>query len=158
MKNHWLIGYGFYTVFCRFFALKCTANKPFASCLPWFNGSLWKIWDNNQIRVKPWLYKETGQSLDKRLSLWLLHNKPISNHLCVLSVSVSKHTIGFYQEFRREGWTEKRSAVRFCLGSGLFGSYNSDKRLLAKSWNHMVNNFFFHIIGTYWFIKYQGSF
>ena len=30
------------------------------------------------------------------------------------------------QELRREGWTEKRSAVRFCLGSGLFGSYNSD--------------------------------
>ena len=30
------------------------------------------------------------------------------------------------QEFRREGWTEKRLAVRFCLGSGLFGSYNSD--------------------------------
>ena len=30
------------------------------------------------------------------------------------------------QEFRREGWTKKRSAVRFCLGSGLFGSYNSD--------------------------------
>ena len=30
------------------------------------------------------------------------------------------------QEFRREGWTEKRSAVRFCLGSGLLGSYNSD--------------------------------
>ena len=31
-----------------------------------------------------------------------------------------------YQEFRREGWTEKHSAVCFCLGSGLFGSYNSD--------------------------------
>ena len=30
------------------------------------------------------------------------------------------------QEFRREGWTEKRSVVHFCLGSGLFGSYNSD--------------------------------
>ena len=30
------------------------------------------------------------------------------------------------QEFRREGWTEKRSAVHFCPGSGLFGSYNSD--------------------------------
>ena len=30
------------------------------------------------------------------------------------------------QEFRREGWTERCSAVRFCLGSGLFGSYNSD--------------------------------
>ena len=22
----------------------------------------------------------------------------------------------------------------------------------------MVNNFFFHIVGTYWFIKYQGFF
>ena len=30
------------------------------------------------------------------------------------------------QESRREGWTEKRLAVGFCLGSGLFGSYNSD--------------------------------
>ena len=30
------------------------------------------------------------------------------------------------QEFRREGWTEKRLAVCFCLGSGLCGSYNSD--------------------------------
>ena len=26
----------------------------------------------------------------------------------------------------REGWTDARSAVGFCLGSGLFGSYNSD--------------------------------
>ena len=25
-----------------------------------------------------------------------------------------------------EGWTDARSAVGFCLGSGLFGSYNSD--------------------------------
>ena len=31
-----------------------------------------------------------------------------------------------YQESRREGWTDARSAVGFCLGSGLFGSYNSD--------------------------------
>ena len=30
------------------------------------------------------------------------------------------------QESRREGWTNARSAVGFCLGSGLFGSYNSD--------------------------------
>ena len=29
-------------------------------------------------------------------------------------------------EARREGWTDARSAVGFCLGSGLFGSYNSD--------------------------------
>ena len=27
---------------------------------------------------------------------------------------------------QREGWTDARSAVGFCLGSGLFGSYNSD--------------------------------
>ena len=27
---------------------------------------------------------------------------------------------------RREGWTDARLAVGFCLGSGLFGSYNSD--------------------------------
>ena len=31
-----------------------------------------------------------------------------------------------HQESRREGWTDARSAVGFCLGSGLFGSYNSD--------------------------------
>ena len=30
------------------------------------------------------------------------------------------------QESRREGWTDARSAVGFYLGSGLFGSYNSD--------------------------------
>ena len=34
------------------------------------------------------------------------------------------HTI--IQESRREGWTDARSAVGCCLGSGLFGSYNSD--------------------------------
>ena len=34
--------------------------------------------------------------------------------------------VGYYQESRREGWTDARSAVGFCLGSGLFGSYNSD--------------------------------
>jgi len=32
----------------------------------------------------------------------------------------------FSQESRREGWTDARSAVGFCLGCGLFGSYNSD--------------------------------
>ena len=30
------------------------------------------------------------------------------------------------QRYRREGWTDACSAVGFCLGSGLFGSYNSD--------------------------------
>ena len=34
--------------------------------------------------------------------------------------------LGHSQESRREGWTDARSAVGFCLGSGLFGSYNSD--------------------------------
>ena len=33
---------------------------------------------------------------------------------------------GETQESRREGWTDARAAVGFCLGSGLFGSYNSD--------------------------------
>ena len=33
---------------------------------------------------------------------------------------------GTVQESRREGWTDARLAVGFCLGSGLFGSYNSD--------------------------------
>ena len=54
------------------------------------------------------------------------------------------------------GVSEKVSAVGFCLDSGLFGSCNSDYRLLAKSWNHIVNKPFIHIIGTYWFIKYKG--
>ena len=55
------------------------------------------------------------------------------------------------------GVSEKVSVVSFCLGSGLFGSCNSDLRLLAKSWNHIVNKPFFHNIGTYWFILYKGS-
>ena len=48
------------------------------------------------------------------------------NYVClkVIYAKYSKHCP--YQEFRREGWTEKRLAVSFCLGSGLFGSYNSD--------------------------------
>ena len=29
-------------------------------------------------------------------------------------------------KMNQEGWTDARSAVGFCLGSGLFGSYNSD--------------------------------
>ena len=38
--------------------------------------------------------------------------------------TVTKHCS--CQESRREGWTDALSAVGFCLGSGLFGSYNSD--------------------------------
>ena len=30
------------------------------------------------------------------------------------------------QRLNRKGLPDKRSAVGFCLGSGLFGSYNSD--------------------------------
>ena len=36
-------------------------------------------------------------------------------------------------EYPGRGVSEKVSAVGFCLGSGLFGSCNSDQRLLAKS-------------------------
>ena len=32
----------------------------------------------------------------------------------------------FFQRLNRKGLSDKRSAVGFCLGSGLFGSYNSD--------------------------------
>ena len=33
---------------------------------------------------------------------------------------------GVTQRLNRKGLSDKRSAVGFCLGSGLFGSYNSD--------------------------------
>ena len=45
------------------------------------------------------------------------------------------------------GVSEKVSAVGFCLGGGLFGSCNSNQRLLAKSWNHILNNHFFISLG-----------
>ena len=44
----------------------------------------------------------------------------------VFHFSKSREDLGCAQESRREGWTDARSAVGFCLGSGLFGSYNSD--------------------------------
>ena len=43
---------------------------------------------------------------------------------CISLYKLSPRSPG--QESRREGWTDARSAVGFCLGSGLFGSYNSD--------------------------------
>ena len=43
---------------------------------------------------------------------------------CILEDPVQHNSM--LQESRREGWTDARSAVGFCLGSGLFGSYNSD--------------------------------
>ena len=39
---------------------------------------------------------------------------------------IPTNIVSSVQESRREGWTDARSAVGFCLGSGLFGSYNSD--------------------------------
>ena len=35
-------------------------------------------------------------------------------------------TVGATQRLNRKGLSDKRSAVGFCLGRGLFGSYNSD--------------------------------
>ena len=43
-----------------------------------------------------------------------------------LSKTKKKEAHASAQESRREGWTDAHSAVGFCLGSGLFGSYNSD--------------------------------
>ena len=67
-----------------------------------------------------------------------------------------KETIYFILFKAGRGVSEKVSANGFCLGSGLFGSCNSNQRLLAKSWNHILNKPFIHIFGTYWFIKYKG--
>ena len=39
----------------------------------------------------------------------------------------------YYSFDAGRGVSEKVLAVGFCLGSGLFGSCNSDERLLAKS-------------------------
>ena len=44
----------------------------------------------------------------------------------LVSAEVRIFIVSMPQESRREGWTDTRSAVGFCLGSGLFGSYNSD--------------------------------
>ena len=45
----------------------------------------------------------------------------------ISDLAYSKETlVSSNQESRREGWTDARSAVGFCLGSGLFGSYYSD--------------------------------
>ena len=56
------------------------------------------------------------------------YRRVLFSHLLVfnLSVYVQEKLNRFEQEFRREGWTEKRLAVHFCLDNGLFGSYNSD--------------------------------
>ena len=42
------------------------------------------------------------------------------------SMDTLRYGLRSVQESRREGWTDARSAVGFCLGSGWFGSYNSD--------------------------------
>ena len=39
---------------------------------------------------------------------------------------VDVNSIDVAQRLNRKGLSDKRSAVGFCLGSGLFGSYNSD--------------------------------
>ena len=57
-----------------------------------------------------------------------LRNNVLSS-LCPMDENLGRHEQVLHipnQESRREGWTDARSAVGFCLGSGLFGSYNSD--------------------------------
>ena len=59
-----------------------------------------------------------------------LDKKSVSILVSKLTSNIEKldlHDMSFLRDKdRREGWTDARSAVGFCLGSGLFGSYNSD--------------------------------
>ena len=74
-----------------------------------------------------------AMSIDDSLNYWketILNGNTKCNHKN-LSVIFTNGTLEYQSdhsniEFRREGWTDARSAVGFCLGSGLFGSYNSD--------------------------------
>ena len=54
----------------------------------------------------------TNPQYDDRLSIDLQ-----SQHMKIASLE---------PKINQEGWTDAHSAVGFCLGSGLFGSYNSD--------------------------------
>ena len=54
---------------------------------------------------------------------------PIFKFLCRqgLHLHHGEHLLHYHtQRLNRKGLPDKRSAVGFCLGSGLFGSYNSD--------------------------------
>ena len=93
--------------------------------------------------------------------LWIHGNRSwvtfeIGNEATERSLTVQRHyaVVEVREESIRKGFG---SWFLPKLCSGLFGSCNSDFRLLAKFWNHIVNKPFFHIIGTYWFIKYKGS-
>ena len=47
-------------------------------------------------------------------------------YLILWNVGIYSSSFSWYQRLNRKGLSDKRSAVGFCLGSGLFGSYNSD--------------------------------
>ena len=85
-------------------------NENVAELLFVHNNTLaWKLWPECwQFGQSDPLARDTlaGETV-RPVSLWLVPLWP-------------------EQESRREGWTDARSAVGFCLGSGLFGSYNSD--------------------------------
>ena len=46
---------------------------------------------------------------------------PLLRHCSIKGAKIPEE-----QRLNRKGLSDKRSAVGFCLGSGLFGSYNSD--------------------------------
>ena len=111
-----------------------------------FGGTEGEVWESNI---------PSGNSVSYISGRSGSRNSP-DDRIIAISFHHSSKNQGRYPAGR--GVSEKVSTVGFCLGSGLFGSCNSDQRLLAKSWNHIVIKPFFHIIGTYWFIKYIERF
>ena len=55
-----------------------------------------------------------------------IHRKPMHRDLDEISIELLNKQDSDIQRLNRKGLSDKRSAVGFCLGSGLFGSYNSD--------------------------------
>ena len=86
-----------------------------------------RFWKSKSLRfksersVKNWNYESSCWSRMCRKELW--ENKRPHLRFRIQKFINCQTNV---QESRREGWTDARSAVGFCLGSDLFGSYNSD--------------------------------
>ena len=121
------------------------ANKNSAVLMLSSNSAWSPRWDNSPIvrqdTHKKSLYLRKTSVRKTPLRKFDYRNKCFHIHIVwrpgFSEVVESYHVIGLNsldalgdfslnQESRREGWTDARSAVCFCLGSGLFGSYNSD--------------------------------
>ena len=76
----------------------------------------------------------------------------------IFDIACEKYSRGNAFSATREGSVRKGFDCRFLPGSGLFGSCNSNSRLLAKSWNHIVKKPFFTLLGPTGLLNmYKGS-